>query len=278
MIRIGDFARLGRVSAKALRLYDELGLLKPSFVDRFTDYRYYVAEQLPRLNQITGLKSLGLSLDEIGSVFEHEAGGVDVLLASLLRQKLAELDTQFEQERARRERIQTHLSELERKLEGRTDMTNYPVTLKPIASYLVASTRDAVPSMDRLSPALHRMFDQIFGYLTYRHGVKSWGPATVLYHAWDPQIEVEAVIPLNEAVPSAEHVQVYTLPAIECAAVVQHKGPFTTLNKAYESVMGWIEPNGYRIAGPNREVNLVYDAKSDPAGWLTEIQIPVVKR
>ncbi len=34
MIRIGDFSKLGRVSIKALRLYDEMGLLKPVEVDR----------------------------------------------------------------------------------------------------------------------------------------------------------------------------------------------------------------------------------------------------
>ena len=49
MIRIGDFSKLSRVSIKALRLYDEMGLLKPVEVDRFTGYRYYEFDQLPRL-------------------------------------------------------------------------------------------------------------------------------------------------------------------------------------------------------------------------------------
>ncbi len=41
MIRIGDFSRLSRVSVKALRFYDEKGLLKPVQVDPSTGYRYY---------------------------------------------------------------------------------------------------------------------------------------------------------------------------------------------------------------------------------------------
>ena len=43
---IGEFARLSRLSAKALRLYDELGLLPPAQVDLDSGYRWYAAGQL----------------------------------------------------------------------------------------------------------------------------------------------------------------------------------------------------------------------------------------
>jgi DNA-binding transcriptional MerR regulator len=65
MFKIGEFARLTQVSAKALRLYDEMGLLKPVRVDPFTDYRYYSADQLPRLHRIIALKDLGFSLEQV---------------------------------------------------------------------------------------------------------------------------------------------------------------------------------------------------------------------
>jgi DNA-binding transcriptional MerR regulator len=65
MFKIGDFSRLSMVTVKALRFYDEIGLLKPVKVDQFTGYRYYTAEQLPRLNYILALKNPGLSLDGI---------------------------------------------------------------------------------------------------------------------------------------------------------------------------------------------------------------------
>ena len=65
MFKIGDFSKLIQVSVKKLRYYDEIGLLKPVQVDRFTGYRYYSFEQLPRLNRILALKDLGLSLEQI---------------------------------------------------------------------------------------------------------------------------------------------------------------------------------------------------------------------
>ncbi len=65
MLKIGDFSRLSRVSVKALRYYDELGLLKPVEIDRFTGYRYYSVAQLPRLHRILVFKELGFSLEQI---------------------------------------------------------------------------------------------------------------------------------------------------------------------------------------------------------------------
>ncbi len=65
MLKIGEFSKLSRVSVRMLRHYDEIGLLKPAEIDRFTDYRYYSEEQLPTVCRITALKDMGFSLAEI---------------------------------------------------------------------------------------------------------------------------------------------------------------------------------------------------------------------
>ena len=64
MIRIGDFSKLSRVSVKTLRYYDEMGLLQPISVDRFTGYRLYEYSQLSVLNRILALKEIGRLLDD----------------------------------------------------------------------------------------------------------------------------------------------------------------------------------------------------------------------
>ncbi len=65
MLKISDFSKLARVPTATLRYYDVLGLLKPAQVDKFTEYRYYTLDQLPRLNRILALKDLGFSLEDI---------------------------------------------------------------------------------------------------------------------------------------------------------------------------------------------------------------------
>jgi DNA-binding transcriptional MerR regulator len=64
MFSIGEFARLGGVSVRTLRHYDEIGLLRPATVDPDTGYRGYSAPQLTQLNRIMALKELGLSLTQ----------------------------------------------------------------------------------------------------------------------------------------------------------------------------------------------------------------------
>ena len=56
-------------------------------------------------------------------------------------------------------------------------------------------------------------------------------------------------------------------------------GAFNTLNQAYSALVAWIEANGYRIAGPNREVYLhcTSPVRQNDESYVTEIQFPVEK-
>ncbi|MFI7410215.1 MerR family transcriptional regulator [Streptomyces sp. NPDC049627] len=68
MLTIGAFAKASRLSPKALRLYDELELLKPRRVDPDTGYRYYAVEQLERARLVAWLRRLGMPLARIRQV------------------------------------------------------------------------------------------------------------------------------------------------------------------------------------------------------------------
>lgn len=62
---IGEFARRSRLSPKALRIYDGLGLLSPARVDELSGYRYYDRGQLDRARLIASLRQLGVPLAEV---------------------------------------------------------------------------------------------------------------------------------------------------------------------------------------------------------------------
>jgi DNA-binding transcriptional MerR regulator len=72
LMPIGRFARLTGLSVKALRHYDELGLLCPASVDPGTGYRSYSTAQVERAETIRLLRRLELPLDEIGALLEAE--------------------------------------------------------------------------------------------------------------------------------------------------------------------------------------------------------------
>ena len=65
MIRIGEFAKIFNLSLKTIRLYEEKGLIKPTYIDNYTGYRYYDESNIDEMTKILILKELGLSLKEI---------------------------------------------------------------------------------------------------------------------------------------------------------------------------------------------------------------------
>ena len=80
LMSIGEFARLSRLSAKALRLYDELGLLPPARVDPDSGYRWYAAGQLDNARLVASLRQIGVPLAQIQLILslEPEAAAAQV--------------------------------------------------------------------------------------------------------------------------------------------------------------------------------------------------------
>src|SRR5512136_705220 len=133
MIKIGDFSKLSFVSVRTLRYYEEMGLLKPVEVDRFTGYRYYSFDQLPRLNRILALKDLGFSLEQIAQLLDE--GLPPDQIRGMLRMRQTEMRQQAEEERARLARVEARLRQIEQ--EGK--MPTHEVVIKKIEPQLVAA-------------------------------------------------------------------------------------------------------------------------------------------
>jgi DNA-binding transcriptional MerR regulator len=72
LMSIGEFASLSRLSPKALRLYDELGLLPPAWVDQDSGYRWYAAGQLDNARLVASLRQIGVSLAGIQLILSLE--------------------------------------------------------------------------------------------------------------------------------------------------------------------------------------------------------------
>jgi len=85
LLTIGEFARAARLSPKALRLYDELGLLRPFRVDEWTGYRYYAPSQLERARLVAWLRRLGMPLTQIGAVVESPPPEAAAAVEAFLR-------------------------------------------------------------------------------------------------------------------------------------------------------------------------------------------------
>lgn len=155
-------------------------------------------------------------------------------------------------------------------------MSNYDVVLKKVDPQLAAAVRDVIPTYSQVG----QLFGEIFAYLG-QHGVSPSGPALAIYY--DPEYrerdaDVEAAVPVGVHLPGGDRVKVRELPGVEAMACVVHRGGYDGLGQAYSALMSWIEANGYRIAGPNREVYLRGAGPNvDPGAYVTEVQFPVEK-
>jgi PPM family protein phosphatase len=90
LLTIGEFARAARLSPKALRLYDELGLLRPHRVDEWSGYRYYAPSQLERARLVAWLRRLGMPLARIRAVVDLAPAEAAAEVAAFLRVTEAE--------------------------------------------------------------------------------------------------------------------------------------------------------------------------------------------
>ena len=81
-------AKANNVSIATLRLYDEMGLIKPICIDRDTNYRYYDVNQTSRLDLIRYLREMGMSIKDITMLLDKE----DV---DLIEEKLVERSIQI---------------------------------------------------------------------------------------------------------------------------------------------------------------------------------------
>lgn len=76
LLPIGKMAKANRVTIAALRLYDQMELLKPAHIDEESGYRYYDIRQSSRLDFIRYMRDLGLSLSDIGDLLKEEDVGL----------------------------------------------------------------------------------------------------------------------------------------------------------------------------------------------------------
>lgn len=91
---IGKVSKLKNVSIKSLRYYDQIGILKPAFVNTETNYRYYTADQLYLLDAITVCIKLGIPLKDLNHYVEKDSINLQKLLYDgkiLAEQKIMEI-------------------------------------------------------------------------------------------------------------------------------------------------------------------------------------------
>jgi DNA-binding transcriptional MerR regulator len=272
MFRIGEFSRIARVSARLLRYYDELGLLKPGVVDATSGYRYYTSSQLQRLNRILVLRDLGLTLEQIGAVIEQNASADQ--LRAMLELRRADAGRALAEEAARLRHIEARIAQLD------SDESMDDVRLRPEPARRIVAMRDTVGSFVEA----RRLIGELARILPTRLPREMLGALIGVAHSaeFEPDcIEVELGFLLNadppEELPSvgARALYVRELPAVPHMAVCVRVGLPEHAHLITGKIGRYVESNGYRLAGPGREVFLRPPRADRIEESVVEMQFPV---
>jgi DNA-binding transcriptional MerR regulator len=274
MFKIGEFSKLGLVSIKTLRLYDEMDLLKPAHIDPQTNYRYYTPEQLVRLNQIVALKQLGFTLAEVKTMLDDNISTDE--MRGMLRLRQSQIEKEIEKELDRLRWVEAKLDFIEQG--GRIPEAS--IVIKAVDEFQALTIREPAPGMGNWVPLIQETHDVLRG-----HGIRDISTCLALFHGAEFNHEMvdwelafvldnpdEQTIDLGEGrFLSPRHV-----PAVEMMASLVHQGSYSTLSQAYSTLGHWIKQNDYEIVGPAREIYLkIGFQRGDRDDNVTEIQFPV---
>jgi len=267
MYTIGEFAALGRVSARMLRHYDAIGLLVPAEIDARTGYRRYAPWQLSPLLRIAQLRDLGCGLDDAADVLRAPDESA-ALIRVLERHRLA-LTASIAAESARLARVDEQLRYL---IEGERKMTD--VQYRPIAAVTVyaasgvAAGGEGIPDViGRILPALQQALDA--ARADYREpGVFWYEPVE---GTEDMRVWVSWVA--GGAPATGADWEVVALPAVSRAAVTRYHGDMSGIGGAWHQFMQDIVADGGAFRGACREVYV--QAEGPQSTWVTELQQPL---
>ena len=265
LYKIGMFAAMNHVTIKALRFYEEQGLLIPALIHPETGYRYYTLSQMAVLHQITALKQAGFTLEEIARI---NAGADE---EAVLLKKKAEL-------LAKISALTRQIAVVDGYLSKRKNALSSPVLVKTIPETTVAAMKIRIESYDCLFDRMPEM-----GVLMEKVGCECAIPEYCFTNYLEPGYKDEDVlVEICESVVAAKEetggLYFRTLSQIQ-AACIFHKGSYRSFAQSYETVLKYIEENGYEIAGEIREsyIDGVWNQDNE-SQWLSEIQVPVRRK
>jgi DNA-binding transcriptional MerR regulator len=270
MLNIGEFARLGQVSPRMLRHYDELRLLAPERVDPDTGYRSYGVHQLGRLHRLLALRDLGFTLDQIRDLLEDEL--LPEQLHGMLRLRRAELEQSVAEQQGRLRRVEAHL----RAIEGSSIVKAQDVVIKKTEPLRIAEARDVAAALDpeHIGPVFGRLAPKLISHI-HQAGAQ---PGTLLGYYDEPDEDGSVGVHVayaigDQPVPASDGIAIVDLPVVEVASVV-HRGGMDSITPVYEALIRWIEDSGFRLAGYSREL---YHEMTADGPSVTELQVPVAQ-
>ncbi|MGI6499980.1 MAG: MerR family transcriptional regulator [Anaerostipes sp.] len=272
MYSIGEFSKIGSVSTKTLRYYDEIGLLCPAHVNEENHYRYYSQEQVYIILLIGELKSYNLRLEQIKMILDSND---KQLLIHFLEQQIQELDNQMIEHTRLKRSIQKKMQQIQSGGKIMSQKSKLFVEAKEYNPVVVVSKK-AVINISEVSNVIGSLYEEI-----YKNGWKPKGPVMTFY--FDKEFDhehanIEVCIPIEECENAKNHESVKLIQPGMCATCM-YTGIYSKLGEAYAAVLKWMEEHGYEGTSAPFDcyMNSPQEVKG-PEELITKVCFPMKKK
>ena len=270
MFKIGEFSKLAQVSIRMLRYYDEMGLLKPAKIDKFTNYRLYSVEQISDLNKIIFLRDLGFNISEISVTLNN--WDTEFIEKQLERKRLITVKT-ISSEQDKLNKIELAKENIRQE----KAFKHYDVTIKSIPSYQVLSLRRIVP--DYYAEGL--LWIEMSAFAEENNIQISNSSFTIYYDAdyKEKDVDMEICATVDKMGINMNGFTYRNTDAVEIMATTLVYGPFENIAGAYLAFARWLSENSqFKMTYQNRQIVHRGPWNEENAdNYLTEIQIPLEK-
>ncbi len=270
MFKIGEFAKLTKVSIRMLRYYDETGLLKPAATDQFTGYRLYSTEQISRLQKILLLRDMDFHVAEIADVLNHWDSET---VTGFLTAKKNEILAAMELKKQRVKKIDMAMADIQSdKIE-----IHYNVTIKEIPTYQIVSYREMIPNYF----CEGALWEKLYAFVEREQIELLPGSNNIAFYHNEERLEDRVDVEVAAIVKRVGRNQgsfVYReTKAVKTMACVMVYGPYENIGPAYHSFAYWLaQHKQYEMAGPSRQIcHIGAYNEENPQNFLTEVQTPV---
>jgi DNA-binding transcriptional MerR regulator len=268
LLPIGRFSRLSGLTIKALRHYDEIGLLRPARVDGSSGYRYYAVAQVREAEGIRRLRSLEVPLDEIRGLLGSEDQTV--------RERLVVHRARIEGRAVETRRI---LGELDRLIDGKEklvpeakDLIKFELEIKDAPARRVAVVRERA-HQDEMTNVVPAAIDRVAHAIGMRHA----GPPCCRcpFPDSDGYLDTEIGWPVPEDVEPDPPVEITTYGGTR-SLVMKHVGPYEELSRSYRLMTEAMDEHGLvAAADPVEWYESDPQEVPSPEDYVTVIEWPI---
>ena len=243
---ISVFARSTGLSLKALRLYDQLDILKPVDVDSASGYRFYHVEQIHTARLIRMMRLMNMPLTLIRQVLTAAPSEAEQLVLAYWQDLQASLE------------LAGHVVQtLIQTLKGEVKAMAIEVQVKTVEKQTILSVTHHV-KVNQLEKTIHENVKKLRQTAKTKKA-KAGVPFGIYHGAIDHESDgpIEICLPIDNAVTDAgDGIQVRELAGAKVAYVELHGDEcvFPEILKGYDAIYDWMRQNGYEYAESPREI------------------------